>query len=184
MFYGFFNEALQFGIAEVNRQFAGCAQERLHDEPPDGLTDELREQDRIPGNRGALSQCFEDGGGVLNGNSLPEKILKHLLDDRQRDLLRDQVLNQLGLILTDAIEYLFGILPGEQLVRVTAHDLRQMRAKDADRINNRIPRLPSRVDFVSGDPDGGDVKGRLAGGRAAERDGLIGGLDREFATGL
>ncbi len=47
----------------------------------------------------------------------------------------------LGFSAADAVEQLLGVLAREQLVRVAADQLRQMRAENADAVHNRVSRV-------------------------------------------
>ena len=86
------------------------------------LGDHLR---RAPG-AGDLGNPLEDGGQVADRDALGEQRLQYTQDARYRDLARDDVLDELLLVLAQSGEQRLHIGVTQQVCHVGLEDLRQI----------------------------------------------------------
>ena len=107
--------------------------------------------------------------------------MKNFLHHRQREQFRNQIFDHFGIIFGDAIEHFLGVLPREQLVRVTPDHFSQMRAQNADRIDHGISGVARFLHAVRRNPHGRNSEGRLARRNAFQLLGFVVGMDGQFA---
>ena len=125
----------------------------MHYRAPKRLPHVLGEQHRVLRATRRFSQCLDDRCAVTNRYSFAQQVLQHFLDRCQRKQFGDQIFHRARMIQCDAIAETLGILAREELVRLPANNLGQVRDENANRVDYRVPGPPCRVPLISRNPE-------------------------------
>ena len=171
---GVLQHAFQRRSESQHRQFGSRRSTRrtldvLHDLAAKCHAHGARQRDGILAAGAGIRQHFGDGLEVAQRHLLGEQRLQHLGEHRERERLRDEVFGELGRGLGQRGQELLRLVEAEQLRRVLAHHLRQMRGDDGRRIDHGVAerlRMRARAGL---DPDRLHAEGRVLGADAVER---------------
>ena len=88
--------------------------------------DELGQLFRVLSFAADVGQGLEDGHHVTDRNALGQQVAQHLLDHTDAEDVRDELVDHRGVGLPDPLQGGLDVFPGEQLVGVFLHDLREV----------------------------------------------------------
>ncbi len=125
---------------------------RRHNHAADSLANILGEQHGVFRHLRSLTERFEDRYSVTYRDALPEKILKHTLNQRVREHFWNQILNHFGIGLCHPIAEVLGILPAEQFVCVPTDHFGEVSAQHANIVHHRITPAAGKRGTVGGNP--------------------------------
>ena len=90
------------------------------------LPDVFGKQHRVAADVSGFAQGFQNGTGVPDGDSLAKQVLQDALHRGKREQFRDQILDDLGVLLGGPIQKLLGVLTREHFVGEAPAQFRQM----------------------------------------------------------
>src|SRR5579884_3503680 len=132
------------------------------DRAAEGLAHVLGEHVGILRARRVICERLEDRLQVANRDALAEQVLQHLLHAAERELLGDQLLDDLRTSLGHLVEELLHFLAAEQLVRVPADHLGEVRDDHGGRVDHGVAGELRALALGGRDPEGVEPEGRLA----------------------
>ena len=127
----------------------------------------------------AVADRLENGAEVADRDALAQQQLQRALDLADRELVGDDLVHRRGVPLLQLVEELARLLTREQLVRVAANRLGQMRDDHRLAVDDRVPeRLGLRLRALV-DPHRGQSERGLDGRDARETLDRVAGVHRE-----
>ena len=129
-----------------------------------------------------IRQTFKNGQQITNGNLLPQKILKNLLNLTQSKKFGDQLIHQHRIGLFQIINKRLHILSGKQLCDMLPDDLRQMGCNNGRRVYNRIAQTLRSFPLSFRNPDSRQMERRLKSGNTGNLLFHIAGVHRHIVV--
>src|SRR5208337_1780170 len=154
---------LQGLLERQDREFLIFGLIGTRDSTRQDLTDIFRKDIGVFSDRPVIGQSFTDRLQISNGDSLPDKILKHLLNDSRREQVGNEFIKQLWLLEREVVEQLLHRLAGQHLVCVLFEQLGQMGGHNGGGIYHRVAGLRGFLPPVFRDPHGRQVECRVPG---------------------
>src|SRR5579883_570045 len=132
--------------------------------------DMLGEHRDVAGMGADLGDAFENGRQVTDRDALVQQVLQDALHGADADLARDDVGDELVLLLVQLVEELLGLGIGEQLGHIALHGLGEVGRQHRRRIDDRIALEHGLFAIAFRHPHGGQAEGRLGRLVAGQRD--------------
>ena len=121
----------------------------------EALSDPLAQLGWVLRVRGVVGQSLQNRAQVSDRDGLAQEPAQDLDYLAERQLVRDELLDDLGVVTGQHVEQLLDLAPAQQLMGVGAQKLTQVGAHHARRVNDRTPGHLGTLAVGCRDPQGG-----------------------------